>query len=119
MTSSFVRAIRARTMTYQFTVKDRFALSGIGVLLAPGVPRGSDSPNVGKGARIVLRKPDGTEVHTSIADISMVRFRPDVPVEKRCRPLSVAGEFSEEDVPVGTEVFLAEGERNRFREPIA
>jgi hypothetical protein len=93
-------------MTYLFSVEDRFAIEGRGVVLAPGIPRDLNLPGIRDGARIQLRKPDLTVVDTFIRSIEMIRYRPEVPPEKRTIPILLPKRFHKFDVPIGTEVFL-------------
>jgi len=97
-------------MTYLFSVEDRFSIEGRGTVLAPGIPRNRDLPIVRDGARIQLRKPDLTIVDTFIKAIEMIRYRPDVPAEKRTTPILLPKDFHNHDVPIGTEVYLVDDE---------
>ena len=97
-------------MTYLFSVEDRFSIEGRGTVLAPGIPRGRDFPAVRDGAKIQLRKPDLTVVDTYIKAIEMIRYRPDVPPEKRTTPILLPRDLHKFDIPIGTEVYLVDDE---------
>lgn len=43
---------------------------------------------------------------TFIRSIEMIRYRPEVPPDKRTIPILLPKEFHKFDVPIGTEVFL-------------
>ena len=93
-------------MTFLFSVEDRFTIEKRGIILAPGIPRNVDLPNIRDGAKIQLRKPDLTIVDTFIETIEMIRFRPEVPPEKRTIPILLPENIHKFDVPIGTEVYL-------------
>jgi len=93
-------------MTYLFSVEDRYAIEGRGVILVPGIPRDPNLPVVRDGAKIQLRRPDLTVVDTFIRSLEMIRYRPELPPDKRTVPILLPKDFHKSDVPIGTEVFL-------------
>ncbi len=93
-------------MIFLFSVEDRFSIEGRGIVLAPGIRRNQDLPIVRDGAKIRLRKPDLTIVDTFIKAIEMIRYRPEVPPEKRTVPILLPKDFHKFDVPIGTDVYL-------------
>ena len=105
-------------MTYLFSVEDRFSIEGRGVILVPGIPRDPGLPVVRDGARIQLRKPDLTVVDTFIRSLEMIRYRPELPPDKRTIPILLPKDFHKFDVPIGTEVFLHD-ETNEEAEQVA
>jgi hypothetical protein len=81
-----------------FKVEDTFLIRARGVVLVPGiVPVGDEGFRIGDGLR--LKRPDGTEVETTIDGLEMFTCttKPDFPV--------LLKGFGREDVPVGTEVW--------------
>jgi len=103
-------------MTYLFSVEDRFSIRGRGTVLAPGIPRNLNLPTIRDGAKIQLRKPDLTIVYTFIKAIEMIRYRPEVPPEKRTIPILLPKDIHKFDVPIGTEVYLVEDEETNKAE---
>ncbi len=97
-------------MTFLFTVEDRFTIEGRGVILTPGIPCQTNLPVVRDGARICLRRPDLSTTDTFIRSLEMIRYRPDVPSEKRTIPILLPKGFHKFDIPIGTEVFLLDEE---------
>ena len=75
-------------------------------MLAPGVPTEPGVPDVSRGDRIRLRKPNGKEIDTFIKEIEMICYRKRP--EKICIPILLPKDFTKDDIPVGTEVFLLE-----------
>jgi hypothetical protein len=99
-------------MLHLFTVADRFQIEGRGCVLVPGLPTDPGSPNLRKGARIRLRTPTGAETDTFIKELEMISYRQRP--EKICIPILLPKDIAKEDVPVGTEVLLIEGEYERI-----
>ena len=91
-------------MKYLFTVQDRFQIEGLGCVLVPGIPE--DAPEVTRGAKIVLRKPCGGEIQTSIKATESIRVQPRP--EKLHFPVVLPADITKEQVPNGTEVFLVD-----------
>jgi hypothetical protein len=99
-----VGAIADVNVQHLFTVADRFQIEERGCVLVPGLPTEPGSPNVPRGARIRLRRPDGSETDTIIKEMEMISYRKRP--EKICIPILLPKDITKEDVPVGTEVFL-------------
>src|SRR5262245_48617201 len=93
-------------MLHLFTITDRFQIEGRGCILAPGLPTEPHSPKVPAGARIRLRRPDGSETDTVIKGIELISYRKRP--EKLCLPILLPKSIAKEEVPVGTEVLLLE-----------
>jgi hypothetical protein len=77
---------------FLFKVEDRFMLTGIGLVLTPGL--GDKSVFTGERIRIISLVQ--TIISTSIKGIMWNEFR----------HISVGNNLSKEDVPVGSEVWL-------------
>ena len=97
-------------MEFLFTVVDRFAIEGRGVVLVPGIPHARESSAIRKGAAVRLRKPDLTQHDTEIRDLEMLNYRPNMPLEQRSTPILLPKDIHKFDVPIGTEVYLLDEE---------
>lgn len=85
-----------------FTVADHFTSDGKGCVVFPGVPYPSATvPIIDRGAPITLRRPDGTEVQSTVRELEMVNRRPYVPFI----PILLPSPLAKSDVPIGTEVW--------------
>ena len=81
-----------------FVVEDTFFLKGRGLVPVPGiVPVGKERFYIGDP--LLLKRPDGTSVSTSIAGIEICCPNP------RHDVVILLKELSKEDVPVSTEVW--------------
>lgn len=87
-----------------FTVQDAFQITGRGCVLVPGPSAEPGAQAVQVGDRIRLRKPDGHSVETVIRGLEMLGRRPRP--EIITAPILLPREFTKEDVPKGTEVWL-------------
>jgi hypothetical protein len=76
-----------------FIVENVFSITGMGLVLTPG-PR---NHNVRVGTKIRLVRPDGIVFHAAIRGIIF-----------ETRDISIGQEWTKADVPIGTEVWLAE-----------
>ncbi|HLL88459.1 MAG TPA: hypothetical protein VK324_04085 [Tepidisphaeraceae bacterium] len=86
-----------------FNVEEIFLIRARGVVLVPGiVPIGDERFRIGDGLR--LKRPDGTEVTTTIGGLDMFTCS-----TKRDMPVLLK-DLGKEDVPVGTEVWSVDGE---------
>src|SRR5258706_13213259 len=79
---------------YLFTVEDTFWITGRGLVLTPGF--GNKPIRVGTGIRLI--RPDQSVLLTTIRGVT---FQGE-------HPILIAEELKKEDVPIGTEVWLAE-----------
>jgi hypothetical protein len=93
------------THVFLFTVSDRVAIDGKGVVLAPGIP---DSVFVRKGEVLVFRSPLGEVFGSSSWDIGMINYRPGGQ-RLHSAPILLRGVHTF-DVPIGTEVYLKKGD---------
>lgn len=84
-----------------FRVEDRFLIRGRGLVLVPGIVAEDRPFREWTGLRIVLRRPDHSEVEAEIRGIDISTPTPPSPR----RPILVSGDFTKDDVPVGTEVW--------------
>lgn len=79
-----------------------FSIEGRGCVIVPGVPYPSSTvPVIRRGASITLRRPDGTEIPTSIRELEMINRRPPVPFI----PALLPSPLTKVEVPIGTEVW--------------
>ena len=86
-----------------FVVSDVFDITGVGCILILGIPHSSDSvPSIQRGAPIVLRRPDDSEIQTVIRQFELIRMASPKPFV----PISLPRNFKKSDVPSGTEVWL-------------
>jgi len=92
--------------TYLFTITDRFAIEGRGVILIPGIPWTVVTPSVRKGASLILRTPLGEIIFTTMQDIEMISYRPDAK-RLEATPILLPKDIHRFDIPIGTEVYLA------------
>jgi hypothetical protein len=86
-----------------FVVGGTFTIFGRGIALLPGVPKHEPPPHVAPGMSIELRRPDGTILATTIRAIEWLQTPP-----QPAAPLLMPPEVAKEDVPEGTEVWLAD-----------
>jgi len=81
-----------------FTVSDTFMIRGRGLVLAPGtVPVGGERFRAGDP--LLLKRPDGTEVQTTISSLEIMNPNPNHEV------VVLLKELTKDDVPIGTEVW--------------
>ncbi len=92
-------------MDYLFTVDDTFQIEDRGLILGHGLPQTSEI-TLFRGNYLILRRPDLSIVKAILAEIPMIRYRPDVAPEDRTTPIMLNKGISKSDVPIGTEVFL-------------
>jgi hypothetical protein len=82
------------------TVTGTFSISGRGFVLVPGLrPVGDERFRIGDS--ILLRRPDGVEIRTSIGGLELPT------PNRRHEVVILLTELSKIDVPVGTEVWSA------------
>ena len=91
---------------YLFTIADRFAIEGRGVVVVPGIPWAEGTPTVRKGDPLILRTPHGEIIQTVLQDIEMISYSPRAK-RLEATPFSLPKNLQKSDVPVGTEVYLA------------
>jgi len=91
--------------TYLFTISDRFAISGRGMVVVPGIPWTEGTPKVRKGDSLILRTPLGDFIRTTLQDIEMINYRPNAK-RLEASPISFPKDINKFDIPIGTEVFL-------------
>ncbi|MBK1854755.1 hypothetical protein JO972_07280 [Verrucomicrobiaceae bacterium 5K15] len=93
-------------MTYLFTVEDTFQIDDRGLILGRGLPRQS-TIEIAKSSPLILRRPDLSTIEATVLEIAMIRYQPDVKPEDKTTPIMINKGFTKTDVPIGTEVFLA------------
>src|SRR5688500_16252886 len=92
-------------------VADVFAIEGRGCVVVPGLPDPSPTiPVLRRGAPITLRRPDGSELQTTIRDLEMISRRPPVPFT----PFLLPSLISKSDVPIGTEIWYYPNENDTY-----
>jgi hypothetical protein len=81
-----------------FTVTDTFLIQDRGLVLVPGIaPVDDESFRVGDA--LLLKRPDGVEITTTIGGLELLCPNPKNEV------VVMLHEFGKEDVPLGTEVW--------------
>lgn len=89
-------------------IEDTFVLTGVGIVIVPGIPYPSDTIRVIRvGEMITLVRPDGSELETSIKRIEMINHR-DRSTPATHAPFVVTAAIEKQDVPPGTEVWLCD-----------
>ena len=91
-----------------FIVEDRFQIAGRGCILVPGIPDDASLPVIRVKDKIVLVRPDLSQVSTYIAGIEMINYRTEP--QRITTPILLPSDLSKEDVPVGTEVLLRQNQ---------
>ena len=81
-------------------VEDVFQITGRGCVIVPGLPIGAEI-QVRIGDALVLRRPDGSEVATSIRGMESGVRRENGGIA------ILLADVTKADVPIGTEVWLA------------
>jgi hypothetical protein len=81
---------------FLFKVERQFVITDRGLVLAPGL--GDKVKLVTTGAKIKLVRPDQSELHTTIKGITF----------EGNHDILVSSEFTKDDIPVGTEVWMTE-----------
>ena len=84
-----------------FTVEDTFSIKGRGLVPVPGiVPQGEERFRVGDS--IIIRRPDGSHLESTIGGIEMISVTPPRPKND---VVILLKNLSKEDVPIGSEVW--------------
>ncbi len=84
------------------TVADVFTITGRGCIIIPGMPYPSATiPVLRRGAPIILRRPDGTKLLTSIRELERISCYPAVLFIPVLLPVTI----TKGDMPVGTEIW--------------
>jgi hypothetical protein len=92
------------------TIQDVFQINGRGCVVVPGLLLDAD-PRVCIGDPVILRRPDGTELQTTVAGIEMIRT-----LDSNAMPILLPKNIHKDDVPIGTELVIAES-RSRDDDP--
>ncbi|QYF92528.1 hypothetical protein KY495_17520 [Massilia sp. PAMC28688] len=90
-------------MQFLFKIADVYFVKERGAILFPGVPY-SLPRAVQVGAAIIIERPDGSRIETTIKGFEMIRSI--VPLEHA--PFFVPRHIGKSDLPLGSQVFLAE-----------
>ncbi len=84
------------------TIEGVFQIDGRGGVVVPGLLLDAD-PHVCIGDPTILRRPDGTEIQTSVAGIEMVRT-----LDCNSMPVLLPKNIHKDDIPIGTELAITE-----------
>ncbi|MBC2600530.1 hypothetical protein [Puniceicoccus vermicola] len=91
-------------MNELFTVKDRFKITGRGIVLITGISADEDPPAY-TGQKIIIVSPDGKEkIETEIRSIEFVLLKDQN--EEYVVPICLPEEIEKETVQVGSKVYL-------------
>lgn len=89
---------------------DVFAIAGRGVAISPGIPVGFDE-KIGEGTLLFMKLPDGTVMESRVAALARTACSGLAPEDPNSDYFSSAilltGETRKEDLPLGTEVWIA------------
>ena len=91
---------------FLYTVTEVFEISGRFLITVPGIP--PELVSIRTGTPLHLRRPDGTVLPSYVHSVMMVS--PHDP--KRPVPVALPPSLAKQDVPAGTEVWLAESSRD-------
>jgi len=98
-------------MNELFTVKDRFKITGRGIVLIPGISADEDPPAY-TGQEIIIVSPDGKEkIETKIRSIEFVLLKDQN--EEYAVPICLPEEIEKEIVQVGSKVYLKPSKDNK------
>ncbi len=88
---------------FLYVVTEVFDIAGRFVIAVPGIP--PETQGIRKHTALELRRPDGSILPTRVQDVAMVSpYDPRRPIQ-----FSFPPGLTKADIPVGTEVWLAEG----------
>jgi hypothetical protein len=87
-------------VTFISKVEDVFEISGRGCVVVPGVPSTFSGVDLKLGDKIILKRPDGSEIETILRGFEMGSRHP-----SRCLPVLLGKELSKQMVPLGTELW--------------
>ena len=90
-------------MHYLFDIEDVFDLSGIGLVIAPGIPYSSLPPDmqIVVGSELLIVSPSGDELRTVISSFPMIRRSKPTDHALFALPKSV----TKTQLPVGAKVY--------------
>ena len=88
--------------TFVCRVDDVFQITGRGCVITPGVPKSGDF-RLKIGDPLLLKRPDGSEVRTTLGGIEM-GGSPAYPGI----PILLGSELTKDQVPIGTEVWTGD-----------
>ncbi len=84
------------------TIHDVFQIDDRGCVVLPGLLLDAD-PHVCIGDPVTLRRPDGTEIQTSVAGIEMIHT-----LDRNAMPILLPKNIHKDDLPIGTELTITE-----------
>ena len=87
--------------TFISKTEDVFQITGRGCVVAPGIPKSSPDLKIKIGDTVILKRPDGSEIETTIRGIEMVGR-----VSLAFIPVLLGSEITKDMVPVGTELWI-------------
>jgi len=86
--------------TFISKIEDVFQITGRGCVVVPGIPESRTDLKIKVGDKVVLKRPDGSEVGTTICGIEMGNRSP-----SRFIPLLLGSEITKDMAPIGTELW--------------
>ena len=89
-----------KMVTFISKVENVFEISGRGCVVVPGVPDAFSDAELKIGDRIVLKRPNGSEIETTLRGFEMGSRHP-----SGCIPILLGKELGKGMVPVGTELW--------------
>lgn len=87
--------------TFVSKTEDVFQITGRGCVVVPGIPKSSPDLKIKVGDSVVLKRPDGSEIETTIRGIEMGSRVPSDFI-----PVLLGSEVTKDMVPVGTELWV-------------
>jgi len=84
--------------TFLLTVEDVFCITGRGCAVTAGMPDGRFVLKIGAG--VVLKRPDGSEVETTVRGVHLGNQGSGAPIS------ILLADVTKADVPIGTELWL-------------
>jgi hypothetical protein len=88
---------------FLFTVEEVFNLKGLGTVLYPGISWNHSGPSIPLGQSIIVLRPNGQELKTTIRGFPNIRRTP----SHRASAISLPTEIKAEDVPLGSQIWVA------------
>ena len=87
-------------VTFISKVEDVFEISGRGCVVVPGVPGDFSHVELKIGDRVVLKRPNGSEIETTLRGFEMGSRHPSC-----CIPILLGKELNKAMVPLGTDLW--------------
>ncbi len=97
-----MRSLFAQMRVHSSIIQDVFQIDGRGCVVVPGLLLDAD-PHVCIGDPVTLRRPDGTEIQTTVAGIEMIRT-----LDRNAMPILLPKNIHKDDLPIGTALTITE-----------